>query len=135
MRNAFILFGLLFLVLSCSDDDKILNRLEATGILGFWEVESRGVNDISSTEAFCCESFLFMDDSNLSDLKGTYTYDHGKVTTGTFELNIDDSSLRFRTQNGTDNELSYNLEGERLEIYYFEDDDRIWTVYSKSGSN
>ncbi len=135
MRPLIVVIGILFCTFSCADDDTSFNRLEASDILGLWEIESRGINDISSTEAFCCESLLLSEDSNLSDLKGTYSYDYGSVTNGTFELNTENSTIVFRSENDTENIFNYTIEDNLLEIYFFDENDRNWSRYSKNVSN
>lgn len=135
MRPLIVVIGILFCTFSCADDDTSFNRLEASDVLGLWEIESRGINYISSTEAFCCESLLLLEDSNLSDLKGTYSYDYGTVTNGIFELNLENSTIMFRSENDNEDIFNYTIEDNLLEIYFFEENDRNWSRYSKTDTN
>ena len=135
MRPLLVLIVLLFFTFSCADDETSLNPLEDSGVLGLWEIESRGINNVSSTEAFCCESILLSEDTNLNDLKGTYYYDYGTVTNGTFELNVDNSTILFRSEDDTEDTFNFTIEDDLLEIYFFVENDRNWSRYSKTNNN
>ena len=125
------------LMMNCTNDDSnpSTETLENTGVLGRWDVNARGINNITSGEAFCCETLELMDDTNPSDLRGKYIYDYGTITNGTFSVDLENSVFTFTTENEHTNTLFFNLDSNLLEVWTFENNERIWTIYTKGTDN
>ena len=118
---------------NCSDDDAPINPLINSGLLGEWEISARGINNVSSTEALCCETIKFMEDSNERDSIGKYTFNDtsGIITDGVFTLDIENNRLLYTTENNNSYTQEYSLNTNVLEVWYFENGNRIWTQYDR----
>lgn len=129
------IFILTLLLTNCSNDDEnISNPLVELGLIGDWEINGRGINNISSLEALCCETLNFSDDENTRDWRGLYRFNDssGIVIIGSFNLNDEDGIIEFMTENNTTNSLEYNLNDNVLEVWHFDDEGgRHWTTYIK----
>lgn len=137
-RGTFILGALLsFFLINCSNDDSntMSESLESIDVLGRWEVSARGTNNVTSAEAFCCETLELMDDSNPQDLKGIFSYDYGTITNGTFTVDLNDDVFIFTTEDDTTNSLYFNRDADQLEVWTFEGENRNWTTYNKTSDN
>ncbi|MDT0557658.1 hypothetical protein RM697_03315 [Ichthyenterobacterium sp. W332] len=130
--NLYVLI-LVSILISCSDDDVTINPLSNSGLLGEWEISSRGINNVSSLEALCCETIMFMEDSNINDTKGNYTFDdsNGIITNGVFTIDVNNNILLYTTENNNSYTQEYSLNSDVLEVWYFEEGDRYWTQYFK----
>ncbi|WP_299336159.1 hypothetical protein [uncultured Psychroserpens sp.] len=125
------------LMFNCSNDDSNSNSetLESTGVLGRWEVNARGINNITSGEAFCCETLELIDDTNPSDLRGRYSYDFGTLTNGTFSVDPENDVFTFTTENENTDTLFFSIDSNILEVWTFENSNRIWTSYTRGTDN
>jgi hypothetical protein len=120
-------------VISCgTEDSNASNPLIETGLIGEWEIIGRGINNISSLEALCCETLSFLDDDNERDLNGLYIFDeHGIITNGSFTVNLEESTIDYATGNSDTTTLEFTINNSILEVWYFDDDNRNWTTYLK----
>lgn len=120
-------------VISCgTEDSNASNPLIETGLIGEWEIIGRGINNISSLEALCCETLSFLDDDNERDLNGLYIFDeHGIITNGSFTINLEESTIDYATGNSDTTTLEFTINNSILEVWYFDDDNRNWTTYLK----
>ena len=129
-----LLFLITLLITSCNTDDtNTSNPLIETGLIGEWKIIGRGINNISSLEALCCETLSFLDDDNERDLNGLYIFDeHGIITNGSFKVNLENSTITYTTENNNSDIIQFTLNNEVLEVWYFDDDNgRNWTTYNK----
>ena len=135
MKTYILLLALVTcLFYSCNDNDNgTQNPLSDLGLLGDWDISGRGIDNVSSLEALCCESITFSDDSNTNDLKGTYVSDDssGIITNGTFTVDIEANSIVYTTENDNTYALEFTIDNDVLEVWYFEDGARYWTSYAK----
>lgn len=120
-------------VISCdTEDNSNSNPLIEIGLIGEWEIIGRGINNISSLEALCCETLSFFDDNNERDLNGSYIFDeHGIITNGSFTVNLEENTIDYATGNSDTTTLEFTINNSILEVWYFDDDNRNWTTYLK----
>ncbi len=74
--NILLVFLLLFLSASssCDKNEPIpTDELEATGIVGNWEIQYREFGGISDSRVLCCEYIEFAADEQPNDLAGTFS--------------------------------------------------------------
>ena len=92
------LFG--FLLFSCSDDDPLPpDPLEATHVLGIWEINFREINGISPLVVVCCEFITLEADENTQDLTGTFSFrDDFSENEGTFTVDTANETIIFDLQ-------------------------------------
>ncbi|APY07007.1 hypothetical protein BWZ20_01250 [Winogradskyella sp. J14-2] len=128
-----IFFFMPILILSCdNDNDGTINPLIETGLIGEWEINGRGTNNVLSLEVFCCETLTFLDDNNLRDLIGSYTFNQqGVVTNGIFTVNAEENTIEYFTENNNMNSVAYSVNNNTLEVWYLEGTNRNWTTYNK----
>jgi hypothetical protein len=133
LRISLSLLLFLLLITSCdTDDNNTLNPLIETGLIGEWEIIGRGINNISSLEALCCETLSFLDDDNKRDLNGLYIFDeHGIITNGSFTINLDENTINYTTENSDTSTLKFTINNSVLEVWYFDNSNRNWTTYVK----
>ncbi|MUU77389.1 hypothetical protein [Winogradskyella endarachnes] len=132
MKNSvlfFILFSCCFF--GCSDDDSNNYPLENTGILGEWEISMRGIDNTSTAEIVCCESLIFSDNDTKNDLIGYYTYIYSGENYGSFNLDTDNTTITFASENGNINTETYLITENTLELWYYENEHRHWEIYTK----
>lgn len=128
-----LLFLITLLVTNCdNDDNNILNPLIETGLIGEWEIIERGINNVSSLEALCCETLSFLDDDNERDLNGSFIFDeHGVITNGSYSINLEENTIEYTAENSDTSTLKFTINNSILEVWYFDDNNRIWTTYIK----
>jgi hypothetical protein len=81
-----------------SDDTAVFDHLDATGLLGRWEIQDEIINgNITDMIPKCCKFLKFNPDDDISDNQGllTYTDSQGLVNSGTFEVNLDNQTILF----------------------------------------
>ncbi|WP_426430262.1 hypothetical protein ACPX19_12085 [Winogradskyella sp. HB-48] len=129
----FLLFFIAILIISCNNDDSnTSNPLIETGLIGDWEISGRGINNISSLEALCCETLSFSDDDNEEDLNGSYVFDeYGTITNGTYTVSSENSTITYTTESNITNIIEFTVNNDVLEIWYFDENGRNWTTYNK----
>ncbi len=128
-----LLFLTTLLITNCdTNDTNTSNPLIETGLIGEWEIIGRGINNVSSLEALCCETLSFSDDDNERDLNGLYIFDeHGIITNGSFTINLEENTIVYSTENSDTITLEFTINNSILEVWYFDDNNRIWTTYIK----
>ena len=128
-----LLFLITQLITSCdTDDNNISNPLIETGLIGEWEIIGRGINNVSSLEALCCETLSFLDDDNERDLNGSFIFDeHGIITNGSFTINLEENTIDYSTENSDTITLEFTINNSILEVWYFDDNNKNWTTYIK----
>jgi hypothetical protein len=113
---------------SCNDDEEIpitRDRLEDTGILGKWKLESRAVNGISNLAVECCDYIVFYQDREPDDLSGNFEASgYQYATIGIFTLNLDEESILFQYED-RNMEYTFDLEQNTLNFLYVEDKNEI----------
>ena len=128
-----LLFLTTLLITNCdTNDTNTSNPLIETGLIGEWEIIGRGINNVSSLEALCCETLSFSDDDSERDLNGLYIFDeHGIITNGSFTINLEENTIVYSTENSDTITLEFTINNSILEVWYFDDNNRIWTTYIK----
>jgi hypothetical protein len=121
MKKQAILLLLLSSLMACqreSNEPATFDNLEATGILGRWEIAHEVMNGvISDMLPMCCEFLEFMPDDNIGDYKGLLTFSdsQGLINSGTFRVDIanqmilfiDDDNDKFTFRYSVDNSQEY----------------------------
>lgn len=132
-RIIYLLVASFLLTMSCSNDDNTTNPLSETGLIGTWGINGKGINNVSSIEAICCETLIFSEDSNIRDFNGNYEFDQsvGVTTNGTFVVDTLNNTILFTTENGLTSSLEFSLVNDILEVWFFNDSGRNWTSYNK----
>lgn len=130
-KTSFLVVLLSVCLYSCSDDDSNFNALQESGIIGEWEINGKGINQIVSTESFCCETLIFTEDDNENDLKGNYIYSLNGETYGDFIIDTESNLITVTTENGNSNTEAYVLNENTLELWYYENENRYWSLYRK----
>jgi hypothetical protein len=111
----------------CESDDPVpFDNLDATGLLGSWEIQDEIINgNISDMLPKCCEFLEFDPDDNITDSKGllTYTDSQGLVNSGTFEVNLDNQTILFIDDENDEFifDFSINDSQENLMVNFTED--------------
>ena len=101
MRNQIFILLLVSSLMACQregNDPGPFDSLEATGILGRWEIQDEIINgNISDMIPKCCEFLEFDPDDNIADNKGllTNTDSQGLINSGTFEVDFDNQTILF----------------------------------------
>ncbi len=101
MRNQIFILLLASSLMACQregNDPAPFDSLEATGILGRWEIQDEIINgNISDMIPKCCEFLEFDPDDNVTDNKGllTNTDSHGLMNSGTFEVDFNNRTIVF----------------------------------------
>lgn len=94
-----MLFLPILISFQCGNNDPIpFDNLDASGLLGRWEIANEVTNGvISDMLPKCCEFLEFNPDDNISDFKGLliHTDSQGLVNSGTFELDIANKTILF----------------------------------------
>lgn len=130
--NYFVFFSAIILLSCNNNDSNTSNPIVETGLIGEWEIIGRGINNISSLEALCCETLSFLDDGNERDLNGLYIFnEHGIITNGSFTVNLEENTIEYTTENSDTTILEFTINTSILEIWYFDDNNRNWTTYLK----
>lgn len=130
--NYFVFFTAIILLSCDNNDSNTSNPIVETGLIGEWEIIGRGINNISSLEALCCETLSFLDDGNERDLNGLYIFnEHGIITNGSFTVNLEENTIEYTTENSDTTILEFTINNSILEIWYFDDNNRNWTTYLK----
>lgn len=95
--------------------------LEATGILGNWEILSEDFGGISDLRARCCEFIEFTADEQPADLTGMFnTSSPGFQGDGTFVLSPSDSTISFTfSENGRQLSRTFQI-SENGDFLYFD---------------
>ena len=108
-----------------------VKKLDATGILGTWEIQTYTANGITDMSIHCCEFTEFIDDDQPGDYNGLYkTYGPGYESNGIFTIDPDSSILVFG--DSTDQTVyDYQIQNDNLTVYYTEDGDEIELTYIK----
>ena len=132
----FILFFTLILTGCSNNNNENSNPLSNTGLIGDWEISGRGINNVSSLEAVCCETIKFIDDANTHDFRGTYIFNDssGVVTNGIFTVDSDNGAIAYTTENDNTYILEYSLNSNVLEVWFFDGGNRNWTTYIKTSN-
>ncbi|MBU2940806.1 hypothetical protein KO494_14755 [Lacinutrix sp. C3R15] len=95
----FIILAPFLMAFQCeSDDPSSFDNLEATGLLGRWEIQDEIINgSISDMTPKCCEFLEFNLDDNIKDTIGflTYTDSQDVVNIGVFEVELNNQSIIF----------------------------------------
>lgn len=129
VRLFLILFT--FLLIGCSDkDENSIDELEAIGILGSWEINSRSFDGIEPLIVLCCEFIEFSVDGNKEDFSGIYNLSSGQFNeTGTFTLESSNRTLLMQDDNNM-NQYQFILSEtlQEFELIYNEQDDDIQIV-------
>lgn len=117
---------------SCEKDEENdaapLDRLEAIGILGRWEIADEAVNGgigISDLLPRCCRFLEFTPDDNIDDHKGLLTSTSaGPANMGTFEVDVANQTILFIDDDDDEFIFSFLLDDsqENLTIDYFTED-------------
>lgn len=130
--NYFVFFTAIILLSCDNNDSNTSNPIVETGLIGEWEIIGRGINNISSLDALCCETLSFLDDGNERDLNGLYIFnEHGIITNGSFTVNLEENTIEYTTENSDTTILEFTINNSILEIWYFDDNNRNWTTYLK----
>lgn len=129
MRKLIFYFTLsLVCFFSCNDDSDDTNPLQESGIMGQWLINSKGINNLTSTESICCEFIIFTDDDISNNLTGSYNYND--ETYGTFSLDLNNNTITHISENGNSYTQEYLITENSLELWYYEGVDRYWVKYS-----
>lgn len=132
MKNPFLYLTLLsFCFFACSDDDSENNLLQDTGIIGEWEITMRGIDNTSTTEVVCCESLIFTDNGSENDLIGDYTFIYNGENYGSFILDTENNTITLTSESGNINTQTYLITENTLEFWYYENEYRHWSTYTK----
>ncbi|NRD20295.1 lipocalin family protein [Winogradskyella eckloniae] len=132
MRTSLLFFTFISICFySCSNDNSEPNPLINTGIIGEWKINSRGIDNTSSTEVVCCETLIFTDNDNDKDYIGYYTFIYEEEYYGAFTLNTENNTIAFTNGNGNINTETFSLTDNTLELWYYENENRHWTIYTK----
>jgi|GEM_PF-6070330 len=128
-----LLLLITILITSCdTDDTSTSNPLIKTGLIGEWEIIGRGINNVSSLEALCCETLSFSDDDNKRDLHGSFVFEeHGVITNGSYTVNLEENTIDYAAENSDTISLGFIINNFTLEVWYFDDNNRNWTTYIK----
>lgn len=121
------------LITNCdTDENNVSNPLIETGLIGEWEIIGRGINNVSSLEALCCETLSFSDDDNKRDLNGLFVFDeHSVITNGSYTVNLEENTIDYAAENSDTISLALTINNSILEVWYFDDNNRNWTTYIK----
>lgn len=101
MRNQIFILLLIFSLMACQkegNEPAPFDSLEATGILGHWEIQDEVINgNISDMIPKCCEFLDFEPDDNITDNQGllTITDSQGLINSGEFEVDLDNQNILF----------------------------------------
>ena len=111
----------------CEDSDPApFDSLEATALLGSWEIQDEIINgNISDMIPKCCEFLEFDPDDDIRDNKGFLTINdsQGLVNSGTFEVDIENQTILFIDDDNDEFlfQFSVNEAQETLTIDFTED--------------
>ena len=132
MKKPFLFFTLFsFCFFGCSDDDSENYRLQDTGIIGEWEISMRGIDNTSTTDVVCCESLIFTDNGTENDLIGYYTFIYNGENNGSFILDTENTTITLTSESGNINTETYLIAENTLELWYYENEYRHWSIYTK----
>ncbi|WP_179337735.1 hypothetical protein [Winogradskyella ludwigii] len=128
-------FSLLCLF-SCNDNSNDIIPLQESSIMGQWLINSKGINNLTSTESICCEFIIFTEDDEDEDeddddsniLTGNYNFNGD--TYGTFSMDLNNNTITRITENGNSYTQEYLITVNSLELWYYEGVDRYWVKYS-----
>ncbi|MAB48885.1 MAG: hypothetical protein CMC05_09665 [Flavobacteriaceae bacterium] len=131
--NFYIVLIFVLSVISCgTEDNNAYNPLIDTGLVGNWEISGRGINNLSSLEALCCETLSFLDDDNERDLSGIYIFDEqGIITNGAFIVDLESNIIEYTTESSNTKTLEFNINNDVLEVWFYDGTNRHWTTYNK----
>ena len=129
MRNEVIMLLLVLSLMACQregNDPAPFDSLEATGILGRWEIANEVMNGVISDMLLrCCEFLEFIPDDNIGDDKGllTSTDSQGLVNSGIFEVDIANQTILFIDDGNDEFTFEYSVDDsqENLTIDFTED--------------
>jgi len=123
----FLALAPLLMAFQCeSDDSSSFDSLEATGLLGRWEIQDEIINDaISDMIPKCCEFLEFNPDDNIRDSIGflTYTDSQDVVNTGVFEVDLNNQSILFTDDESDEFIFEFEVDGsqQNLTVDFTED--------------
>jgi len=123
----FLVLAPLLMAFQCeSDDPSSFDSLEATGLLGRWEIQDEIINGaISDMIPKCCEFLEFNPDDNIRDSIGflTYTDSQNIVNTGVFEVDLNNQSILFTDNESDEFAFEFEVDGaqQNLTVDFTED--------------
>ncbi|WP_431107670.1 hypothetical protein [Winogradskyella poriferorum] len=131
--NFYVVLIFVLSIISCgTEDNNTSNPLIDTGLVGNWEISGRGINNLSSLEALCCETLSFLDDDNERDLSGLYIFDEqGIITNGTFLVDLESNIIEYTAESSNTKTLEFNINNDVLEVWFYDGTNRHWTTYNK----
>ena len=129
MRKQLTILLLVSSLMACQregNDPAPFDSLEATGILGRWEIADEVMNGvISDMLPRCCEFLEFIPDDNIGDYKGllTHTDSQGLINSGTFEVDIANLTILFIDDDNDEFSFDFSVDDsqENLTIDFTED--------------
>lgn len=132
-----LFFWALLMAFQCeSDNPTSFDSLEATGLLGRWEIQDEIINGvISNMIPKCCEFLEFNPDDNIRDSIGFLTYSDSQdiVNSGIFEVDLNNQSILFIDDESDEFKFEFAVDDslENLTVDFTEDETNYTQTWVK----
>ena len=118
------------------NDPAAFDNLDASGLLGSWEIQDEIINgNISDMIPKCCEFLEFDPDDDITDSKGLLTYidSQGLVISGTFEVDFDNQTILFIDDDNDEFLFEFSVDDSQnnLTIDFMEDGTNYEQVWAR----